>query len=196
MGNIGDEYTEGSIAGAGIFTGLMAELAVTGLFAGGRALANRIENFVREWGGGEDLPADEYIHYFKRWREKVLTATEINNSQVLSRLEIIKNHDALVFNDVSGGNIVIDRGSEIQFVEGEIEIALELLKIKGWKSIVIEGSEDFVGKMMKAAIESGISIHPTNDEQKQMLANLLKERNSWGNKAGAALRTKTKVPGL
>ncbi len=68
---------------------------------------------------------------------------------------------------------IIDAGESISVEDMEARVAAEnmvkLAKAKGWNSIVISGSDDFIRHAMQEAIKSDMPVSPTDDKQRMLL---------------------------
>lgn len=74
---------------------------------------------------------------------------------------------------------VVDKGPLITAREGnrfEIEAMLDLARLKGWKGIIFDGTDEFKLAAMKRALDAGFEIGFESERDKLLLRQILQER--------------------
>lgn len=98
--------------------------------------------------------------------------------------EFVQVKGKLIFTTKSGGRIS-DCGDKL-YAEGlppvqSAKYLIAIAKEKKWKEVSVSGGGGFVMEAMNEALDAGMTVVPKNEEQKQLLAEVIEQRNERAN---------------
>lgn len=90
-----------------------------------------------------------------------------------------------IYIKLKNGGKITDFGDRLQAVgmppAQSAKHLIAIAKEKNWKEVSVSGSGGFVMEAMNEALDAGMTVVPKNEEQKQLLAEVIEQRNMRAN---------------